>query len=127
MKQDYETICILSGTLTEDEYKNVVNLLLNKLKSLSATESTSTIVTSTEMAGKKKLAYYMHGESEGWYVTFQYNTNSSLIPTWDRILRINEHVLKFMTVKLSEDEEDYSNENKKHKEPIDVFNLIFNI
>ena len=49
--------------------------------------------------GVKKLAYEIKRCKEGYYISFEYKTDSSVIAEIERQFRINESILKFLTVR----------------------------
>ena len=53
--------------------------------------------------GDKKLAYDVKKKSRGFYVRFDYCGNGELVNEIERYCRINDNVLKYMTVLLDKD------------------------
>ncbi len=53
--------------------------------------------------GTRKLAYEIKKKVRGYYVRFDYCGNGSLVQELERFLRIEERVLKFLTVFLEDD------------------------
>ncbi len=104
MKYMYETIIIFTDTLSEKQYDRVVHEYKGKI--LKGEIKAETI--SVDKLGKKKLAYEIKGSKEGWYAIFKYATEPDKIPTVERFIRTDVNVLKFITVKTSdEDDEEY--------------------
>lgn len=56
-----------------------------------------------EDIGKRKLAYDMKGKTEGYYLTFTWKGTGENITEIERHLRIDDDVLKFMSMKLDEE------------------------
>lgn len=56
-------------------------------------------VTQINKIGIKKLAYEIRKCKEGYYISFDYETDSSVIAEIERQFRINESILKFLTVR----------------------------
>ncbi len=52
--------------------------------------------------GKRKLAYPIRKRSRGLYVLMEYSGGPELIAELERNLRIDERILKFITIKLEE-------------------------
>lgn len=48
--------------------------------------------------GRRKLAYPIHKASEGFYVILRFKSDSAVLPELDRRFRINESVLRALTV-----------------------------
>ena len=53
--------------------------------------------------GKRKLAYLINKESEGYYVLFEFESEAAFPAELDRKFRINEDVIRSMIIK-KEDE-----------------------
>lgn len=53
--------------------------------------------------GTRKLAYEIKKKVRGYYVRFDYCGNGSLVQELERFFRIEERVLKFLTVFLEDD------------------------
>ena len=56
-------------------------------------------VESVENMGKKKLAYEIKKNKEATYVEFDFEAKPELISELERIYRITDDILKFITVK----------------------------
>ena len=135
MIHTYESVVIFHGDLEEDVYKILVDEYREKLSSLSHK------VTKTDKLYKKALAYPIkRGTSEckdGWYAVFTFQTNPDFIAEWERLLRIDDKVLKFITVRHEDEDEEIEEEDlisESEQQPdvkpdasnIDLFDLIFN-
>ena len=53
--------------------------------------------------GDKKLAYDVKKKSRGFYVRFDYCGNGEIVSELERYCRINDNILKYMTVLLDKD------------------------
>lgn len=82
-----------------------------------------------EDMGIKNLAYEMQHHKQGYYAVFTYLCYPEHIQELDRHLRIDEQVLKFITIKDDSSElEDYiPEENKQKRQPIDLLDIIYNL
>ena len=56
-------------------------------------------VESTENMGKKQLAYEIKKFKEGIYILFNFEAKPELIAELERIYRITDDIIKFITVK----------------------------
>ena len=61
-------------------------------------------IRSTEKLGKRKLAYLVRKFNEGNYVLLTIDADGSLIAELERRLRVSEPVIKFITVRMDEEE-----------------------
>ncbi len=92
----YETTYILRPNLGEDQFSEII-------------ERTNSIVTgdggaiiNLERWGNRKLAYEIKKETLGQYIYFDYAAPGSTIQEMERIFRIDDRVLRFLTVKLAD-------------------------
>lgn len=92
----YETFFILDPDLPDD----VNNVVDEKLKGIVT--SNGGVVLSYTPWGKKKLAYTVKKHTRGHYVLMEYAGNPELIAELERNMRLDERVIKFITVKLEE-------------------------
>ncbi len=88
----YETIMVFSLKKGEEAAKELVE----KFKAL--VESNGTLESVDEW-GKRKLAYLINYEAEGYYVLYNYEANPEFPAELDRIAKITDGVLRTLIVK----------------------------
>ena len=88
----YETMVVFSMTNGED----AVKALVEKFKGMIAAAGT---VESVDEWGKRKLAYLINKESEGYYVLFDFESEAEFPAELDRIYKITEGVMRSMIIK----------------------------
>jgi len=91
----YEAVIILSANGSEE----AMAAFGEKMKELI---STSGELTNVEEWGKKTFAYEIKKQMEGFYTLFTFEAKPELIAEIDRILRLDEIVLKHMIVRLED-------------------------
>ena len=91
----YESVIIVNPNLEEESIKN----LIKKFSDLINTEGN---ITSVEEVGKRRLAYEIKKNKEGYYIVFKFEAKSSLIAELERNYRITDEVIKFIVVKEEE-------------------------
>lgn len=90
---NYETMVVLNTKIGEDAIK----ALVQKFKSLI--EENGTIAEVNEW-GKRKLAYLIDDETEGYYVLYTFESKPDFPAELDRVLKITDGVLRsLITVK----------------------------
>ena len=127
--QCFETILIFSDKLTEEEYEEKVKSYKKWFAGLPAAR------IRTEKMGKKKLAYDVRGCEHGYYAQFTYESTSDLVNSkLDLMLRKDDDVIKFLTLRYDGDYTPYEDEeasasikSEQRKKPVDVFDLIFGL
>ena len=95
----YELLFVLKPTLTDEETKAQVAKAQDDI-----TAQDGTIVATDDM-GMRKLAYPVEKNERGYYTVIYFQAPGAAIAEIERLLRINEEVLKFMTVKYSNKKE----------------------
>lgn len=97
----YESVIIIKPTLTDEETKDTINKYKENF------EKFSNQPVKVEDLGKKKLAYEIQGNKEGSYAVFTFYGKPEDISKTERQYRIDDNVMKFITVKMDmEAEED---------------------
>jgi small subunit ribosomal protein S6 len=92
----YDVLVIADPRLTEEE----VAQLLGRLQE-SATGLRGEVV-STENWGKRRLAFEIRKQREGSYLLLQLKAEPAVVREYERQLRLNESVLRFMTTRVVE-------------------------
>ena len=92
MQNNYETIMIINSNLEEATIKSTV-------EKFEALINANGKVESTEEWGKKKLAYPIKKQAEGYYVLVNFTSNPEFIDELDRIYNITDEVIKHIVVK----------------------------
>ena len=93
----YETIFIADPDLSDEERTP----LLDRIKDLIP-EHDGFLVRVDEW-GSKKLAYGIKKKVRGYYIRFDYCGAGELVDEIERLFRIDDRVLKYMTVLLEKD------------------------
>jgi small subunit ribosomal protein S6 len=91
----YETLFIVQIDLPADE----INSIIDRYKAI-VTALKGTIIKA-EKWGKRKLAYEIRKQSNGFYVLLDFAGKSAIIDELERNLKIDDKVLKFMTIMKS--------------------------
>ncbi len=95
----YETLFVVKPTLTEQEIASQVT----KIKDILAREDAELIAT--DDMGMKRLAYAVEKQTRGYYTVLYYKADGSKIAEIERNLKINEDIIKFLTVKYGSKKE----------------------
>ena len=92
MANSYESMLVFSVTGGDD----AVNALVEKFKALIEANGT---IESIEEWGKRKLAYPINYETEGYYLLVTFSCEPAFPAELDRIVKITEGVLRSLTIK----------------------------
>lgn len=92
MKSSYEVVLIFSVSKGEE----ATAALVEKFKTLIAENAT---VENVDEWGKRKLAYLINDEAEGYYVLVNFESEADFPAELDRITNITDGVLRSMIIK----------------------------
>lgn len=95
----YELLFVLKPTLTDEETKAQIAKIQDNITAQEAT------IVATDDMGMRKLAYPVEKNERGYYTVVYFQAPGAAIAEIERLLRINEDILKFMTVKYSNKKE----------------------
>jgi small subunit ribosomal protein S6 len=98
MNRTYELMFIVRPDMVEED--------LNKLTSTLESQVTASggVVKSVDNWGKRRLAYTVRKFSDGIYVLLTAEGSGGLIHELERRLRVTEPVIKFLTVRIDEEQ-----------------------
>lgn len=93
----YETTVIIDPDLSEDDRTS----LLTRIKEIIP--QNEGIFIQEDLWGAKKLAYAINKKPRGYYARFDYCGMGPLVDELERFFRIDDRVMKYLTVQLDPD------------------------
>ena len=90
----YEILLIIDPRPTDEEVTQLLGRLQDTLKELGAA------VQGVENWGKRRLAYEIKKQREGAYVVFELSAEPATVKEFERQLRLNENVLRFLSTRV---------------------------
>lgn len=94
----YESIFILGSSLSEDESTAIMEKMKGALEGYGAS------IIKAENWGKKKLAYEVAHDRRGTFILLQFEAGGKVISELERLYRLEDSILKFLTVRVEEEE-----------------------
>ncbi len=91
----YETLFILNPNCTEEEIDAEVAKVTDIISAAGE-------VKATDKWGKRKLAYDINKNSEGYFVLVQFESEPKVLDELNHIYRITENILRGIYVKVEE-------------------------
>ncbi len=91
----YESVIIINPNLEGEAIKALIEKFSNLINNNGK-------VDSVEEVGKKKLAYEIKKNKEGYYIIFKFESKPEAIAELERIYKITDEVIKFIVVKEEE-------------------------
>jgi small subunit ribosomal protein S6 len=99
----YETTYILRPNLGEEKFTEIIE------RTNAIIEGDNGAIIEVDRGGERwgmrKLAYEIKKETQGYYVYMNYAAPGSTIQEMERIFRIDDNVLRYLTVKLDKGKE----------------------
>ena len=96
MNRIYEELFILRPDITEEEVTPIIDQLRGIVTQAGGT------IDKEERWGVRKLAYKIEKRAEGFYVLLQLTAPATTVKEIERRLRVNDAVLKYLTVRIDE-------------------------
>ncbi len=93
----YETTFITRSDMSEDAIKALQERLSGAIKTFGGE------IVLTEDWGRKKMAYPIENESRGHYTYMVYTGKGDVVQEVERNLRLNDQVIRFLTVNLAKE------------------------
>ena len=93
----YDVVFIALSNLSDADISEVIERYQNMV-----TERKGLIIK-VEKWGKRKLAYEINKQTMGFYVLFDFAGYSAIVDEVERNLKIDDKILKFLTVKTAEE------------------------
>jgi small subunit ribosomal protein S6 len=92
----YETILIAHADLSEDDLAGLIT------RYGSIVTAQKGILIKVERWGKRKLAYLIRKQARGFYILVDFAGESAVVNELERNLKIDDKILKFMTIQKAE-------------------------
>ena len=92
LKGKYETVFIVNTELGEEK----VQELVAKFKGMIEKNA---VVENVDEWGKRRLAYPINDENDGYYVLYNYECNAEFPKELDRVVGITDGVLRSLIIK----------------------------
>ena len=90
----YEILVIVDPRPTDEEVAALLTQLGEQIKGLGAD------VGKVENWGKRRLSYDIRKQREGTYAVLEVKAEPSMIKEFERQLRLNENVLRFLSTRV---------------------------
>ena len=98
MNRTYELMFIVRPDMPEEEQDKLISTLE------SAVTSSGGAMKKVERMGKRRLAYTVRRFYEGVYILLTVEGSGGLVHELERRLRVTEQVIKFLTVRVDEEQ-----------------------
>jgi small subunit ribosomal protein S6 len=90
----YETLVIAHPDISDEELQELINKFKNVIS------RTKGEFLKVDKWGKRKLVYKIKGLSKGFFCIVYFLGNQDVLQEIDKLLRFNERILRYQTVKI---------------------------
>jgi small subunit ribosomal protein S6 len=98
MNRTYEVMFIVRPDVEEAELDKLIETFSGYVTSGGGT------VKTTEKMGRRRLAYTVRKFNDGFYILLVIDAPAALVGELERRLRVSEQVIKFITVRMDEED-----------------------
>ncbi len=98
MKRTYELMFIVRPDMTDEDLDKLISTLQSVVPASSGT------VQRVDKMGKRRLAYMVRRFHEGIYILMVVEGGGAVVHELERRLRVSEPVIKFLTVRIDEEQ-----------------------
>ena len=98
MNRTYELMFIVRPDMTEEDQDKLIATLETAVSNAHGT------LKGKDKMGKRRLAYLVRGFHDGLYILLTVEGSGELIHELERRLRVTEQVIKFLTVRIDEEQ-----------------------
>ena len=105
-KKMYESAVLINAALEEDQIQSIIS----RIKELISSNDGE--ITDIEDWGRKRLAYMIRKSKIGYYIIFQFNAYPQIIFTLEKFYKLDENILRYLTIKLTKNALEQIEKNK---------------
>ncbi len=105
----YETVFIVTPDSSEEELQAVADKFRGVITGMNGK------IAAYDEQGKKSLAYNIKKQNKGYYVLMDYLGHADVVAELERNMRLDDRVLKYLTVKLADQVDPATVEAEKPK------------
>lgn len=102
----YESVVILNATLEDQQIDSILTSIEEQM-SANGVE-----ISDIDKWGRKRLAYPIQKGKSGYYVIYHFTSPREYITKFERTLRLDENVIRFLTIKMELKDIEYLEKRK---------------
>ena len=92
--KSYESVVIINAALEDEQIESTIS----RLQEVITTHGGE--IFDIDRWGRKRLAYPIQKAKSGYYVICRFNAPTNLISIFERSLRLDENVIRYLTIAL---------------------------
>ena len=91
----YESVIIGRQDLTPNQFEELIDEFVKIIESFKG------VIKKRENWGLRNLAYKINKNRKGHYVLLNIDSSSDAIVEYERLMRLNEDIIRFLTIRIS--------------------------
>ena len=91
----YESVIIGRQDLTPNQFEELIDEFIKIIESFKG------VIKKRESWGLRNLAYKINKNRKGHYVLLNIDSSSDAIVEYERLMRLNEDIIRFLTIRIS--------------------------
>ena len=109
----YESVIIINAALEDPQIEQTITSIKENIKSNGGE------ISDIEDWGRKRLAYTIDNAKSGYYIITRFSSPTSAIKEFERTCKLDENVIRYMTIVLDKRDLEHIElaKNKKEDEP----------
>ena len=114
----YESVIIGRQDLTPNQFEELVEGFTKIIEDFKG------VIKKREIWGLRNLAYKINKNRKGHYILLNIDSSSDAIAEYERLMRLNEDIIRFLTIRINSVDEKPSplNNNKSDRSRNDLVN-----
>lgn len=109
----YESVVIYNASLEDEQIDAAVKRIMELHK------ANDSEILDVDKWGRRRLAYPIKNAKTGYYVVYRFKSNRDFISKLERAYRLDEIVIRYLTVVLDKDALEYISKAKEAKPAVD--------
>ncbi|MDP2300892.1 MAG: 30S ribosomal protein S6 [Ignavibacteria bacterium] len=105
-KNMYESAVIINAALDDAQIEAIITKIQDTIQLNGGT------ISVLDKWGRKRLAYMINKSKIGFYVIFRFEAPSEAISKLERVYRLEESIIRFLTIKLDKFAVEYFNDQE---------------
>ena len=90
----YESVIIGRQDLTPSQFETIIDKFISVITSVNGE------IKKRENWGLRNLAYKINKNRKGHYILLNFDTNAEAIYEYERLMRLDEDIIRFLTIKI---------------------------
>ncbi len=112
----YDSTVLINAALDDTQ----IEAIITRIKEFISSNEGE--IREFENWGRKRLAYTVNKSKIGYYAVFRFEAPSNIVSKLDRLYTLDEHILRFLTLKLGKEALEQIEKNKSQSVLIEEVN-----